>query len=74
MNETNKRSASKPAGKGKRARKTDGGWSIEPSGKSEMLALLKLHETSSANSIDPVNARADELLKYLGSVGAANKW
>jgi len=48
-------------------------YTIEPSGKSEMLALLKLHETFSANSIDPVNARANELLKYLGSVGADNE-
>ncbi|PNQ02073.1 hypothetical protein [Sphingobium sp. SA916] len=54
-------------------RKPDGGWSIEPAGKSEMLAVLKLHETFSANSIDPVNARANELLKYLGSVGADNE-
>ena len=57
----------------KMTRKPDGAWSIEPSGKSEMLALLKLHETFSANSIDPVNARANELLKYLGSVGADNE-
>lgn len=57
----------------KMIRKPDGGWSIEPTGKSEMLALLKLHETFSANSIDPVNARANELLKYLGSVGADNE-
>lgn len=54
-------------------RKADGGWSIDPAGKSEMLALLKLHETFSANSIDPVNARSGELLKYLGSVGADNE-
>ena len=27
----------------KMTRKPDGGWSIEPTGKSEMLALLKLH-------------------------------
>lgn len=54
-------------------RKPDGGWSIKPAGKSEMLAVLKLHETFSANSIDPVNARANELLKYLGSVGADNE-
>ena len=54
-------------------RKADGSWSLQPSGKSEMLALLKLHETFSANSIDPVNARANELLKYLGSVGADNE-
>lgn len=57
----------------KMTRKPDGGWSIEPTGKSEMLALLKLHETFSANSIDPINARANELLKYLGSVGADNE-
>lgn len=54
-------------------RKPAGGWSIEPAGRSEMLALLKLHETFSANSIDPVNARANELLRYLGSVGADNE-
>ncbi|MEZ5709071.1 MAG: hypothetical protein R3E02_06780 [Blastomonas sp.] len=52
----------------KMTRKTDGSWSLEPAGNSEMLALLKLHETFSANSIDPVNARANELLRYLGSV------
>lgn len=57
----------------KMTRKPDGGWSIVPSGKNDMLALLKLHETFSANSIDPVNARASELLKYLGSVGADNE-
>lgn len=57
----------------KMTRTSDGSWSIEPTGKSEMLALLKLHETFSANSIDPVNARANELLKYLGSVGADNE-
>ena len=57
----------------KMTRKADGAWSIEPTGKSEMLALLKLHETFSANSVDPVNARANELLKYLGSVGGDNE-
>ncbi|MEN7537204.1 hypothetical protein [Aurantiacibacter flavus] len=57
----------------KMTRKPDGGWSIEPTGKSEALALLKLHDAFSANSIDPVNARAAELLKYLGSVGADNE-
>lgn len=54
-------------------RKPDGGWSIEPTGKSEMLSLLKLHKTFAATSIDPVNARAQELLRYLGSVGADNE-
>lgn len=57
----------------KMIRKPSGGWTIDPVGKSEMLALLKLHETFSANSVDPVNARAAELLKYLGSVGADNE-
>ncbi|WP_233998185.1 hypothetical protein [Erythrobacter sp. QSSC1-22B] len=66
------RKRSSPA-KVKLSHKSDGSWSIEPAGKSEMLALLKLHETFSANSIDPVNARANELLKYLGSVGADNE-
>jgi len=57
----------------KMTRESDGSWNIEPEGKSELLALFKLHETFSANSIDPVNARANELLKYLGSVGADNE-
>ena len=57
----------------KMTRKPNGGWSIEPTGKSEMLGLLKLHDLFSANSIDPVNTRAGELLKYLGSVGADNE-
>jgi hypothetical protein len=34
--------------------------------------LLKLQKTFAAVSMDPVNARANELLKYLGSVGADN--
>jgi len=64
------RKRSAPA-KVKLIRKPDGGGhTIEPAGNNELLALLKLHETFSANSIDPVNARASELLKYLGSVGA----
>ena len=57
----------------KMTRKPDGGWSMEPTGKNEMLALLKIQNTFSANSIDPVNARANELLNYLGSVGADNE-
>jgi hypothetical protein len=62
-----------PAVKVKMTRKPDGGWSIEPAGKSEMLGLLKLHKAFASNSIDPVNARAQELLRYLGSVGADNE-
>ena len=54
-------------------RKPDGGWSITPAGKSEMLSLLKLHKAFAATSMDPVNARAQELLRYLGSVGADNE-
>ncbi len=58
----------------KLARKPDGGgYSIEPAGKCDLLALLKLQETFASNSIDPVNARASELLKYLGSVNADNE-
>ena len=62
-----------PAVKVKMTRKPDGGWSIEPAGKSEMLGLLKLHKAFASNSMDPVNARAQELLRYLGSVGADNE-
>lgn len=57
----------------KMTRKSDGSWSLEPAGKVELLALLKLHETFSANSLDPVNARANELLRYLGSVNGDNE-
>lgn len=62
-----------PAIKVKMTRKPDGGWSIEPAGKSELLGLLKLHKVFASNSMDPVNARAQELLRYLGSVGADNE-
>jgi hypothetical protein len=62
-----------PAVKVKMTRKPDGGWSIETAGKSEMLGLLKLHNAFASNSMDPVNARAQELLRYLGSVGADNE-
>ncbi|MGE3745455.1 MAG: hypothetical protein AB7G25_07060 [Sphingomonadaceae bacterium] len=53
-------------------KKPGGGYSIDLDGKSEMLAALKLHQTFAANSLDPVNARAAELIKYLESVGACN--
>jgi len=49
-----------------------GGYSIDPAGKNDMLAALKLHQTFAANSLHPVNARAAELIKYLESVGACN--
>lgn len=53
-------------------RKPEGGMSIGIAGKCEAHGLLKLQKTFAAVSIDPVNARANELLKYLGSVGADN--
>ena len=53
-------------------RKPDGGMTIEMAGKSEALGLLKLQKTFAAITMEPVNARAVELLKYLGSVGADN--
>ena len=52
--------------------KPDGGYSIDMAGKSELLTALKLEKTFSAGSLDPVNARASELIKYLSSVGACN--
>lgn len=51
-------------------RKPEGGKSIAVDGTSEVLGLLKLQKTFAAVSIDPVNARASELLNYLGSVDA----
>ncbi|MBK8272982.1 MAG: hypothetical protein IPK89_08415 [Sphingomonadales bacterium] len=53
-------------------RKPDGGMTIEMAGKSEALGLLKLQKTFAAISMEPVNARANELLTYLGSVNADN--
>lgn len=49
-----------------------GGKSISIAGNCEAHGLLKLQKTFAAVSMDPVNARANELLKYLGSVGADN--
>jgi len=54
----------------KLTRKPDGGNTISMDGDCETLSLLKLQKTFGAVSMDPVNARASELLKYLGSVGA----
>ena len=53
-------------------RKPDGGWMIGIAGDCEAHGLLKLQKTFAAVTMDPVNARANELLKYLGSVGADN--
>jgi hypothetical protein len=52
--------------------KPEGGYSIELVGKSELLTALKLQKAFAATSLDPVNARASELIKYLDSVGACN--
>ncbi len=53
-------------------KKPGGGTSIGIAGRCEAHGALKLHKTFAAASMDPVNARANELLKYLGSVGADN--
>lgn len=53
--------------------KPDGGKSIGIAGECETQGLLKLQKTFAAVTIDPVNARANELLKYLGSIGADNE-
>jgi hypothetical protein len=53
-------------------RKPEGGMSIGIAGDAEALGVLKLQKTFAAVTMDPVNARANELLNYLGSVGADN--
>lgn len=50
--------------------KPEGGMAMGIAGKCEAHGLLKLQKTFAAVSMDPVNSRAIELLKYLGSVGA----
>jgi len=50
-----------------------GAMSVGIAGKCEAHGLLKLQKTFAAVTMDPVNARANELLKYLGSVGADNE-
>jgi hypothetical protein len=52
--------------------KPDGGKSIGIAGDCEAQGLLKLQKTFSAVSMDPVNARASELLNYMGSVNTDN--
>lgn len=54
------------------ADKPGGGKSIAIAGKCETHGALKLQKTFAAVSMDPVNARANELLKYLGSIGCDN--
>ncbi len=50
-------------------KKPDGGNSIGIAGDCEAQGLLKLQKTFAAVTMDPVNARANELLKYMASVG-----
>jgi len=50
--------------------KAEGGYRIELAGKSELLTALKLQKVFGATSLDPVNARASELINYLSSIGA----
>lgn len=49
--------------------KPSGGKAISIAGECEAQGLLKLQKTFAAVTMDPVNARANELLKYMGSVG-----
>lgn len=51
-------------------RKPNGGLSVGIDGKSETQGWLKLQNAFAAVTMDPVNARANELLSYLSSVGA----
>jgi hypothetical protein len=53
--------------------KPEGGMSIGIAGNCEAHGLLKLQKTFAAVTMDPVNARANEVLKYLGSVSADNE-
>ena len=50
-------------------KKPDGGNSIGIAGDCEAQGLLKLQKAFGAVSMDPVNARASELLRYMASVG-----
>jgi hypothetical protein len=53
-------------------KKPDGGNSIGIAGDCEAQGLLKLQKTFGAVTMDPVNARASELLNYMGSVNTDN--
>lgn len=50
-------------------KKPDGGNSIGIAGDCEAQGLLKLQKAFGAVTMDPVNARASEVLKYMASVG-----
>lgn len=45
---------------------------IELAGRNQTLTYMKLLKTFQARSIEVVNARANDLLRYLGSVGSKN--
>ncbi len=64
------RKARQPA-KVKLEKRPDGGIGIEIDGACEAQGLLRMYRTFAANVMEPVNARASELLKYLESIGAA---
>lgn len=51
----------------------NGKFSINMAGKSATLDTLRLHNTFVADSLDPVNTRASELIKYLDSVGGCTE-
>lgn len=53
--------------------KTENGVNLTMAGKCEALGILKLQQTFAAVSIPPVDARANDLLNYLRSVGADNE-
>lgn len=47
-------------------------FAIDMAGPSTILSLLKIQKAFGSHSLDAVNARSSDLLKYLGSVNAAN--
>ncbi len=53
--------------------KPGGGKSIGIAGDCETQGVLKLQKTFAAVTMDPVNARASELLNYMGSVNTDNE-
>lgn len=64
------RRARQPA-KVKLEKRRDDGISIGIDGACEAQGVLRLYRTFAANVMEPVNARAYELLNYLDSIGAA---
>lgn len=66
------RKARQPA-KVKLSKGARGGLSIEIDGPCETQGVMRILRAFSANTMDPANARAAELLSYLESVGAATE-